>query len=605
MNTILDHYRNHVLDSQQKIGRLRKAVNRNALWRLATIVGGGTALFMAVQSEQVWVVMGIFFALIVLFMGLVWRQSKLEARRVALEDFQAVNENELATLRGEPNRYPNGEAFVDSRHPYSGDLDIYGHNSLFEQLNRGATPQANRMLADWLAEPADAVAIAERQQTVRELAADVDWRLRFQAALWFNLRQKEDVKAQFERFLRNGEQRFGNRYLRTYVKAVPWMMACWVVLAIFFPVFSSVALFFAMAHLLAAIGNGHKVNRVAGQVYRAGRVLHAFARSFAHIERREWKTAGGRMVRKALHGARGGSISVALTELSQLIDRLDYRLNMLVGAVLNMVALWDFRQVFAIMDWRNRHGDDVLKAFDVVAEVEVLVGLAALASNHPQWQFPTVVPQPVRVLEAERLAHPLIPADKAVSNDYRMENHRIALITGSNMAGKSTFLRTVGINAVLAFAGAPICGNYMRLSVFRLVAYMRIADNLNESTSTFKAELNRIQLVLRQVKDRPDTFFLIDEMLRGTNSKDKYLGSKAIIKKLIADDGVGMLATHDLQLAQLAGVYPGVLANYHFDIQVEGGEMHFDYKLKPGECTIFNASLLLKGIGIDVDPEGQ
>lgn len=601
MNTIPDRYRSNVSDAQQRIAALRKAINRNALWRLAVIVGGGTALFMAVQSEQVWLVMAVFFAVIVLFMGLVWRQSKLEAQRATLADFQAVNENELATLRGEPNSYPNGDAFVDGRHPYSGDLDIYGRNSLFEQINRGATPQANRMLADWLAEPADAATIADRQQTVRELAADTDWRLQFQTALWFNIRQREDVKAQFERFLRNGEKHFGNRYLRAYVVAVPYIMACWVVLAVFFPVFSSVALFFAMAHLLAAIGNGYKVNRVAGQVYRAGKVLHAFARSFAFVEQRAWKTDGGRALRDTLSGAGGGPISAALMDLSTLIDRLDYRLNMLVGAVLNMVALWDFRQVFAIIDWRKRHGHDVLKAFDVVAETEVLLGLAALSGNHPSWQFPEVVRAPGPVLNAEQLAHPLIPAGKAVPNDYQLENHRIALITGSNMAGKSTFLRTVGINAVLAFSGGPICGTYMRLSVFRLVAYMRIADNLNESTSTFKAELNRIQLVLKQVKEQPDTFFLIDEMLRGTNSKDKYLGSKAIIRKLIADKGVGMLATHDLQLAQLAGEYAGVLANYHFDIQVEAGEMHFDYKLKHGECTIFNASLLLKGIGIDVD----
>ena len=143
----------------------------------------------------------------------------------------------------------------------------------------------------------------------------------------------------------------------------------------------------------------------------------------------------------------------------------------------------------------------------------------------------------------------------------------------------------------------------MRLSVFRVVSYMRIADSLNESTSTFKAELNRIEGVLKAVRTQPDTFFLIDEMLRGTNSKDKYLGSKAIIKQLIADGGVGMVATHDLQLAKLAAEYPDSLANFHFDIQVQEGEMLFDYKLKPGECTIFNASLLLKNIGIDVAGE--
>src|SRR3546814_392807 len=206
---------------------------------------------------------------------------------------------------------------------------------------------------------------------------------------------------------------------------------------------------------------------------------------------------------------------------------------------------------------------------DVVAEFEVLVGLATLRRNHPQWAFPEVVASSRPLVAATGLSHPLITPHTAVPNDYAMDGHWVALITGSNMAGKSTFLRVIGSNAVLAFCGAPICGSAMRLSVFHVVSYMRIADSLNESTSTFKAELNRIERVLKAVRSQPDTFFLIDEMLRGTNSKDKYLGSKAIIKQLIADGGVGMVATHDLQLAKLAAEYPDRLANFHFDIQVQ------------------------------------
>lgn len=168
------------------------------------------------------------------------------------------------------------------------------------------------------------------------------------------------------------------------------------------------------------------------------------------------------------------------------------------------------------------------------------------------------------------------------------------------MAGKSTFLRTIGINAVLAYSGAPVVAESMEISVMHLVTYMRIRDSLNESTSTFKAELDRIMMVLQQVEDKADTLFLLDEMLRGTNSVDKYLGSKAIIEKLIAFKGVGMVATHDLKLAELADTHPGYVKNFHFDIQVHGEDMLFDYLLKDGPCTIFNASLLLRKIGIHI-----
>lgn len=602
MKNIFDAYRRNITDSHSQLAGLRRSINSNSLLRLAAIIGGGTALFMAVQMEQVGLVTGVFFAVIVLFAGLVWRQSKLEKRKVELESFLAVNQNEIDLREGKPNRYPDGRAYMDSRHPYSGDLDIFGPSSLFALLNRAATPQANALLAGWLSAPAGTDDIKVRQQAVAELADDLDWCQKFQSRLWFNLHHPIDFKQQFAQFLRNSDTPFGNRGLRLYVKAVPWLMATLIIAAWFIPVFSGVALFFALMHLLAAIGYGRKVNRVAGLTDKAGRLVSEFAAAFELIENRAWQSERGRELNLSLRSAENHtSVSLIFRELATLIDRLDYRLNMLVGAVLNMAALWDFRQVFALIEWRKKYGTDVLEAFNAVAEFEVLGSLAALRRNHPQWVFPLMMETETPFFAAESLAHPLIPVKNAVSNDYQMGGHRIALITGSNMAGKSTFLRTVGINAVLAFCGAPICGKEMRLSVFHLITYMRIADSLNESTSTFKAELNRIQTVLRTVESQSDTFFLIDEMLRGTNSVDKYRGSKAIIKKLIAYRGVGMVATHDLQLAKLADEYPGVVHNFHFDIQVRGGEMLFDYKLKEGACTIFNASLLLKEIGVDVD----
>ncbi|SFC51780.1 MutS domain III [Parapedobacter composti] len=599
--SIFDTYRRHVAETGTRLAVVRRAINRHALLRLGVIVLGGITLFRAVQAEHVWVVMVAFFFVVVCFMGLVWRQSKLDAKRRALQDFLAVNENEMTMQAGGPNRYSDGQIYRDRRHPYSGDLDVFGESSLFALMNRCATPQANRILAGWLSAPADKETIIMRQQVVRELSADTGWHQQLQATLWFNLEVQADFREQFVRFLNNRQVLFGNRYARLYVKAAPWITGACIATAVFVPSFSAVVVAVAIIHLLTAMAFGGKINRAAAHVSRAGRLLEAFSAAFALVESRDWQSHMGKKLVSTL-GKGGGSkaVSSALQDLASLIDRLDYRLNMLVGAVLNMVALWDFRQVFALADWRERHGEDILNAFDVVAEAEALGSLAALSRNHPGWAFPEITEQSEPFVEAQSLAHPLIPAGKAVANDYAMVNHRIALITGSNMAGKSTFLRTVGSNAVLAYCGAPVCAERMQLRVFHLVTYMRIADSLSESTSTFKAELDRIQLVLDSVKHQSDALFLVDEMLRGTNSMDKYLGSKAIIKQLIADGGVGMVATHDLQLAKLAEEYPGIIANYHFDIQVTDGEMVFDYTIKPGECTIFNASLLLKRIGITV-----
>ncbi|WP_391563979.1 MutS-related protein [Mucilaginibacter pallidiroseus] len=237
----------------------------------------------------------------------------------------------------------------------------------------------------------------------------------------------------------------------------------------------------------------------------------------------------------------------------------------------------------------------------MIADFEAIISIATTNINYPEWVTPVIADTEGYTLKAKNIAHPLIRTGNRVDNDYDLNNtFGIDIITGSNMAGKSTFLRTIGINSVLALAGANVCASVMEVSVITIVSYMRIKDSLNESTSTFKAELDRLQMLLAAVDNEHRVFFLIDEMLRGTNSVDKYLGSKAVIEQLIAKKGVGMVATHDLQIARLEDKYPGYVRNYYFDIRVENDEMLFDYKLKHGECKTFNASLLLKRIGIEV-----
>lgn len=274
---------------------------------------------------------------------------------------------------------------------------------------------------------------------------------------------------------------------------------------------------------------------------------------------------------------------------------------MLVGAVLNIFFLWDLKQIIAIEEWKRANKQNLADAFEVLADYEALISLASLHINYTHWAMPQIADGEAYTLAAKNIGHPLIQPGKRVVNSYELrDTFKVDIITGSNMAGKSTFLRTIGINTVLALCGAPVCADIMEVSVVNIFSYMRIKDSLNESTSTFKAELDRLQMLLKAVGTVPKVFFLVDEMLRGTNSVDKYLGSKAVIEQLIAKNAVGMVATHDLQIARLEDKYPAYVRNYYFDIQVIEGEMLFDYKLKHGECKTFNASLLLKQIGINV-----
>jgi len=250
--------------------------------------------------------------------------------------------------------------------------------------------------------------------------------------------------------------------------------------------------------------------------------------------------------------------------------------------------------------WKKQNEEHIGVWFESLAEIESLSSLANLSFNHPHWVFPVIANQP-GVFVAESLGHPLIPEDKLIGSDFFTEGTgELNLITGSNMAGKSTFLRAVGVNTVLAMTGAPVCAASLTVSNTKLMSSMRVSDNLEENTSTFYAELKKLKEIIEAVNQKQNVFLLLDEILRGTNSGDRHTGSKALIKQLIHHNAAGLIATHDLELAKLADEFPGKIHNYHFDAQVSNDELYFDYKLKRGICQSMNASILMKKIGIEL-----
>lgn len=599
------------------LSTLKRKINILALSRLGVILLGAALLFWVVQTESFWGVIGVFFAIVLAFAALVYRQSKEEETRQRWEAFLAVNQNEVHLNAGQQGIYDDGADFGDPRHPYTDDLDVFGPQSLYAMVNRCASREGRSTLAGYMRAADTQQRIVDRQHAVKELTSDRDWAQQFQVDLYGGIRQGDQLKAALRHYVADSSSAksasvgFSTTF-KWYVRAAPYLIGACLLMSFWIPVVGRWCIYVLVAHLLAALWYSSKTSLIAGRFEKMGALLKTFTKGLIRIEKREWTSDYLKTLQRDLYmkGSQGNSesdgatpepASEAIQKLADILGRLDYRLNMLVGAIMNMVFLWDFRQLIALQAWRKRYSSELLEALDVVGEVEALNSLAILTINHPHWCFPEVLPEDEKTLAFQALNHPLIDPKIAVANHYSKENHRIALITGSNMAGKSTFLRTVGTNMVLAFCGAPVCAQAMQVSVMHLITYMRIKDSLQESTSTFKAELDRMRLILDTVRTQPHSFFLIDEMLRGTNSIDKYRGSKAIIERLIQEQAHGMVATHDLQLASLEQSYPGQIRNFHFDIQVRDGEMLFDYKLKDGECKIFNASILLSGIGIEVD----
>ncbi|MFD0793572.1 DNA mismatch repair protein MutS [Mucilaginibacter litoreus] len=598
--TIIDNYTQAAAKAKQQAEEFKKLANNCSLLRLAVFGAMVLAVYFTIQQDDFTVLAVSAVVLLGVFAWLVSQQGQYERRRDYYLDLERINLNEINSLQSNINLYNNGQRYYNEKHFYSSDLDIFGNASLFNLINRAATSAGNDELAGWLSAPADQSIILQRQEAVKEIASKKEWKKELQALLLFSNDGDVNHLSNLFKYLHTPLNLSGEAWLVKYAKVAPLLLTAAIIAAYFLPVFKIAAIVIGLLNMGLVTSRAAYIKKADMIADKIGSMLGNYAGVFAKIEQEEWSGKYSKYLAQTL---KKNQTSAKIKELSGLISKLNYHLNVIVGIILNLFFLWDIRQIIAIEDWKRNNSGNFEDAFDVIAQFEALISIAVPAINYPDWTFPEIADTNGYTIMAKNVAHPLIRNNR-VDNDYELNDaFKVDIITGSNMAGKSTFLRTIGINTVLALSGAPVCASVMKVSVVTIVSYMRIKDSLNESTSTFKAELDRLQMLLAAVEHEQRVFFLIDEMLRGTNSMDKYLGSKAVIEQLIAKKGVGMVATHDLQIARLEDKYPGYVRNYYFDIQVQNGEMLFDYKLKHGECKTFNASLLLKQIGINVEGE--
>eukprot|EP01037_Dinobryon_pediforme_P003780 gene3780-3827_t len=599
---IINNYRQQVAFAQQEADKYKIKANNYSLYRLVLFGFFILSICLAVAVDEIAIIAFALIILIACFSWLIKKQNGFELLKNYYLDLKKVNENELASITANTSMYYNGEVFNNDQHYYTSDLDIFGNSSLFQLINRCATQPGMIKLAGWLDKAADKKVILERQQAVDEIAAKSGWKLDFQANLLFSLKQQREQIKNLLAYLKLPVELKDQKALSLYSKAAPYLLVALLVVSYFYVparYFIPVTALFNNRLVSSQKEKVDKADLIAGRI---GTTLAHFVLAFKSIENEQWESVYLKTISAKITATGDQAVSNKIKELSILINKLNYRLNLVVKFILNIFYLWDIRQLIAIETWKKNNHQSFETAFDVVAEFEAIISISSLRINYPDWVMPVIAEDTGYTLITKNLAHPLIKRERRVDNDYTLNDaFKIDIITGSNMAGKSTFLRTIGINTVLALSGAPVCASEMRVSVITIITYMRIKDSLNESTSTFKAELDRLQLLLKAVEGDNNVFFLIDEMLRGTNSVDKYLGSKAVIEQLIKRKAVGMVATHDLQIAELEAEHPEYVRNFYFDIKVKEGEMLFDYKIKAGECKTFNASLLLKQIGIDVN----
>ncbi|MFT4023599.1 MAG: hypothetical protein QM664_07435 [Flavihumibacter sp.] len=567
-------------------------------WRLLCFVAGAGLLYL-LWPLSLGIALLVIAAFTALFLFLVSRSVTIQQQLSQTErELQvAKEEGDIAALRFQ-HRF-NGAGYLPKSHPYAHDLDIFGNASLYQYLHRTSSGPGRETFANWLLAPADNPTILQRQQAARETAANPEWSIGFQATGDAEKLESETA-ATLDRWL-SEPPLFSKPIWKIIAIAVPAITLGSLLLYVFDVLSTPRFLALITLYLLIAFAITRKVQPAYVMLNKAVSQLNTLSAVLACLEHSGFnKGAWQQLLKRIAVNNNDLPASKRIRQLRQILDRFDVRLNPLVFIPLNAFLLWDLQVILQLEKWRREQRSSVHDWFHVIGEAEALNSLARTVFNHPAFTTPVLSDVPGH-FEAKALVHPLIPASQAVSNDFATRGKpAVSLITGSNMAGKSTFLRAVGVNQVLAMAGSVAAAAELTVSNNRIMSSMRISDNLEENTSTFYAELNKLKVIIDAVKRQEPVFFLLDEILRGTNSHDRQTGSRALIEQMIRENGAGLLATHDLTLTELAGMYPGVICNYHFDVSVNGEELYFDYKLKTGVCQSMNASVLMKKIGIEM-----
>lgn len=592
---VKEAYSGRISREQALVARLRQVKRYCGLGRLFSFLMA-VVLFFSFLDKNGSLAAALAILMLVIFLVIALRDMKNSRRLHHHEALLRINEEELYAL---DHLYPDSEPDTPTppeTHPYAADLDIFGSHSLFRFIDRTTSAPASELLASRLMQPAPRQKIRLWQQAAGELRDEIDWRQELQAR-----GRRARMSRQADRQIRH----WASAGIDTQSSAPP----AWMVFVL--PVITAALIIAAYndwiswrilwlsfwAHLGLMWWINRQVNPAYSALSQTIKPLEAFRDNLQGLVNKPFTTPQLQALQQRCHIG-DKTANEALKALADILHGLDLRLNPLVHLPLNLVIFRDWYLCRRLIGWRSRYGQALPVWMDTLAEMEVFSCFAHMAFNHPEWCFPEITDEPFR-FSATELGHPLLPHDKRVCNDITIEGRRkILLITGSNMAGKSTFLRTIGVNMVLAMAGGPVCAHQLEMPELLVLSSMRIADNLEENISTFYAELKKLESILKRVRAHEPVFLLLDEILRGTNSQDRHAGAVALIHQLLAENAVGILATHDLALTDIAKESEGQVLNYHFDVQVKGEELFFDYRLKPGVCTSMNATLLMRKIGI-------
>lgn len=591
-------YTQRIDETLRQLSQTKTQINRISLLRVLLFVAGFAGLILFYRSGT-WAVVLTVCCTFLPFFILVKVHNRLYFRKEQLETQLKLNQDELKGLEGDYSVFDEGREFIDAGHPYSYDLDLFGRKSLFQALGRTCTHIGKQTLATWMQHHlTEKAAIETRQESIRDMSQRMEFREAFRVTGSIN-RGADSDEEEISRWSRTPSVLQHLWWVKLCLWAVPGINI--LLLALGLLNILSLSWFGMMFTVFVILSFGliQRVTLIQESYGKKLKTLNRYARLITLAKGETWQAPALRQLTDKLD-IDGHSPAEALTQLSKELDRLDLRNNQLLYVILEGSMFFQLRQIVRIERWKARYGKYLMGWLEAVGELDALCSLGTFAYNHPAYTYPTIAGQSFCFL-ARNMGHPLMPEAQCVKNDATIPSRPYFLIiTGANMAGKSTYLRTIGVNYLLACMGCPVCCESLTLYPAQLITSLRTTDSLSDNESYFFAELKRLKRIIDLLDEGQELFIILDEILKGTNSADKQKGSLDLIRQFMRLKADGIIATHDLLLGTLADQFPEYIRNYCFEADIKDNELTFSYRLRKGVAQNMNACFLMRKMGITI-----
>ncbi|MCR6641110.1 MAG: hypothetical protein NVV82_19480 [Sporocytophaga sp.] len=571
--------------------KIEKDQSLTATFRLISAIAFLACLYFLVQNANTFTVFGSA-ALLFVFIAFVIKSLNLKRQKKFYITLIDLNQGELNGLEGDYSFFKNGIEFINPSHPYSYDLDLFGDASFFQSINRTCLPESSLRLASILLKTlSNKQSILERQEAISVLKDKVEFRQNFYAHGSEITNEESSQKALLSWLDTKSDIITG--FIRIASLTTPFICLALIISSIFVDGLWSYIMLIVAFHWTIYGITVKKINAYHQTIGKKHNYLSGYQKVLELIRKEDFDNASLISFKTNAEEAH-----IAFSKLKKLTGLFDYRLNGLFGPAMNSFFLYDFHCIHALEKWKKEHYEQVSQWLNTCEYLDALNSLAGFAFNNPKFIFPVISEGKPRVY-FKSLGHPLIPESKRITNDFELgSSQNLMIVTGANMAGKSTFLRAVGLNALLAQIGCPVCAIHGEASTLDIYSSMRTSDSLKDQTSYFHAELKRLKLIIDSARNGTPLLILIDEMLKGTNSDDKLSGSIAMVEELKDLNCASIIATHDLALGDTELKYPDKICNFCFESLIENNDVTFDYKMRQGKATNKNATFLMKKMGI-------